>query len=222
MEDGFSGLKISNTTSINNDTESILAKILKNYILPKSETIETEMSTSSFRYPLSNHREPFINESNLSQTSDKENLDIPDLSFHKNKIIKKEMFFTRILRKFKESQAIAIASTSTTVKKTPEEIFNEKYENMKKELEAIEPQKKKDVFPGYSKKVSEDITHLMCGQQNEYIFKGKNIRKSDLRTVYMSTSWLNDEVINHYLNMIIEREPNALHSFDTFFYTKLS
>lgn len=221
MEENFSGLKICNTSSINNDTENILAKILKNYILPKSET--TEMSTSSFRSPLSNRREPFLNESNLSQTSDKENLDIPELSLHKNKIIKKELFFARILRKFKESQAIAIASTSTTAKKkSPEEIFNEKYENMKKELDAIEPQKKKDVFPGFSKEVVEFINNQMRGQLSEYIFKGKNIRKSDLKTVYLPTSWLNDEVINHYLSMIIEREPNALHSFDTFFYTRLS
>lgn len=51
------------------------------------------------------------------------------------------------------------------------------------------------------------------------------IRKDDLSTL-KNTAWLNDEVINFYMNLIVERsksEPkHKIHAFNTFFYTKLS
>jgi Ulp1 family protease len=219
MESHFSALQINNT-SFNDSKDKSLNMILKHYALPKSET--TGLSKSSSRSPLSHHKD-LLNESNLPQSpSGKENVEIPELSFHKNRIIKQEMFYERIIRKFKEKQA-AIESDNTIKKqKSPEDIFKEKLDLMKKELEKIEPSKKKEIFPGYNKEIQDSIIRLMSGPQNEYIMKGKNIKKSDLKTVYSPTAWLNDEVINHYLNMIVERDPNSLHTFDTFFYSKLS
>lgn len=218
MEDSLSRMHITN--SLSNDKDKVLSIILKNYVTPKSE--KAELSSFIGKSPLGICKENCLNQSKLSQISDKENVDIPELSFHKNRIIKQEMFYERILRKFREKQAIS-ASTSTTVKqKSLEDVFMDKFEYMKKELEKIDSPQKKDVFPGYSKEMVDFISRQMSGPQNEHIVKGKNIKKSDLRTVYSSTAWLNDEVINHYINLIIDRDPNSLHAFDTFFYSKLS
>jgi len=203
-----------------NSKEKVLAMILKNYVSPKSSD-DAELSTST-RSSLSIHRENGLNQSNLSQTSDKENVDIPEISFRTNKIINREMFYDRLIRKFKEQQS-AITQVFTTVKQiAPEDIFKEKLEAVKKELEKIEPPKKRDVFPGYCKDIVDNISLQMCGTNNEFIMTGKNLRRSDLKTAYLPTAWLNDEVINHYLNLIIDRDPMSLHAFDTFFYCKLS
>lgn len=217
MESHFSTLQINNTPTTKDKS---LNMILKHYALPKSET--AGLSKSIPRSPLSNHKDHILNQSNLSESSGKENVEIPELSIHKNRIIKKEMFYERIIRKFKEKQAAYELTDAIKKQKSPEDIFQEKLDLMKKELEKIEPPKKQDIFPGYNKEVQDSIIRLMSGPQNEYILNGKNIKKSDLKTVYSPTAWLNDEVINHYLNMIVERDPNSLHTFDTFFYTKLS
>lgn len=34
--------------------------------------------------------------------------------------------------------------------------------------------------------------------------------------------WLNDEIINKYMDLIIERSPNTIYAFNTFFYLSLS
>lgn len=224
MENGFSTLQISgntSTSSINDKNDKALAKILKHYVLPKSET--SGISASSSRSPQSISKGNVLNHSNLSQTSDKENLDIPELGFFKNNIIKNEMFYDRIIRKFREQQAAANLASSTVVKqKSPEDIFKEKLEILKKGLESIEPPKKKDIFPNYSEKISAFIKLEMSSSLNTCIVNGKNIKKSDLATVYKANAWLNDEVINHYLSLIVDRDPVSIHMFETFFYTKLS
>jgi len=220
MEGGFSALKI-NDTSNNADSNKSFAMVLKHYVAPKPET--NILLDSSSRSPMSSHKENILNQSKLSQTSGKENLDIPELSLHKNRIIKKELFYERILRKFKEKQAAAIlTSATTTQQKSPDDIFQEKLELMKKELDKIEPQKKNEIFPGYSKEIAESIALQMSSSLNEYIVQGKNIKKMDLKTIYSPSAWLNDEVINHYLGMIVDRDPTNIHTFDTFFYSKLS
>ncbi|XP_022171502.1 sentrin-specific protease 1-like [Myzus persicae] len=220
MEGGFSALKI-NDTSTNASMDKSFAMILKHYVTPKPET--NILSVSSSRSPMSNHKENILNQSKSSQTSGKENLDVPELSIYSNRIIKKELFYERILRKFKEKQADAILTSATRIQlKSPDDIFQEKLEIMKKELDTNEPQKKNEVFPGYSEEVVESIKLQLSGSLNEYIVQGKTIKKMDLKTVYGSSAWLNDEVINHYLSMIVARDPTNIHTFDTFFYSKLS
>lgn len=219
MERGFSALQICDN-SINDSNNKTLANIVKHLVLPKSETRETLASNS--KSSLNIHKEQVLNQSNLSQTSGKENVDIPELSLHKNRIIKHEMFYDCILRKFKETQAAISLASSKVQHKSPDEIFNEKLEIMNKELNKIKlPVKPIDVFPDYSIDIVEFIQHQMNKPPNEFIIKGKNIKIHDLKTVFMPSAWLNDEVINHYMNMIIERDPNSLHTFDTFFYSKL-
>lgn len=208
MEGGFSALSLNNSTACNDSKEKVLAMILKSYVLPKSEN--TDLSASSSKSP-------------SSQSPGKENLEnITELSHHKNRIIKNEMFYDRILRKFKEKQEASTLALAALKLKSPEDIFRDKLETMRIELEKIEPKKKIDIFPGYSKEVFDFIKCQMSKPPNELIVAGKNIRISDLRTLHQSNGWLNDEVINHYLSLIINRDPDSLHTFDTFFYTKLS
>jgi len=218
MESGFSGLSINNSTS-RNDTDKTLAMILKNYVATKSEN--AELSATSSRSPLSIRKEHFLNQSNLSQTSGKENLKIPELSFHKNRIIKHETFYERILRKFKEKQEAASQVFATIKPQSPDDIFRERFEVIRKELEKLEPLKKKEIIPCHSEDISNFVTQKMIGPPSEIIVKGKTIRRCDLKTLYLSHGWLNDEVINHYFGMIVERDPNNLFVFDTFFYNKL-
>ncbi|XP_050436335.1 sentrin-specific protease 1-like [Adelges cooleyi] len=220
MEHSFSSLHI-NKTSTHSDSERILGLILKNYALPKSKSEALELSTSCSTSPVSIHKQNTMNQTNMSNKSGKENVNIPELSFYKNRKIEQETFYNRILRKFREKQA-ASTLISDRQKKSSDDVFLEKLQTMNKEIEKIEPKKKQEVFPGYSKEVTDFISQKMSGPQNEFIVKGKNIKKSDLRTIYSPTAWLNDEVINHYMNMIVDRDPKSLHTFDTFFYTKLS
>jgi len=221
IDESFCALKISNSTSTNNSKDKALAMILKNYVSPKLSD-DSELPTYNSKSPFSTHKEKMLNQSNLSLASSKENLDIPDISFRTNKIIKREMFYERIIRKFKEQQLIVTPTPATFKHKSPEDLFKEKLDAMKKELDKIQPSKKLDVFPGYCKEIVDNISLQMCGTLNEFIIKGKNLRRSDIKTVYSPTAWINDEVINHYFNMIVERDPKSLHIFDTFFYCKLS
>lgn len=219
MEGGFSALNINENSTNSNIS---FAKILKHYGTPTQEN-NSKKSVTFSRSPMSTPTEDTVNESKSSQISDKENLAIPELSIHGNRIIKHELFYERILRKFKEKRAaVNLASASTIQSRSPEDIFKEKIEVMRKELEKIEPQKKNEIFPGYSEEVTLSIKHQMSGGLNEQIVPGKNIKKNDLKTIYLPKAWLNDEVINHYLNMIVDRDPVNIHTFDTFFYTKLS
>lgn len=70
------------------------------------------------------------------------------------------------------------------------------------------------------------VNRAFKGDPNEILSKkfNLNITRRDLLTL-AGLNWLNDEVINFYMNMIIERGkdskwPNAF-AFNTFFYPKL-
>lgn len=217
MEYGFSALQISDS-SVDDSNSKTLAHIVKHLVLPKLETGETSASCSR-----SIHREHDLTPTNLSQTSDKENVGVRELSFHKNKIIKHEMFYDRILKKFRETKAAMSLASSRIQHKSPDEIFNEKLEVMNEELNKITlPIKQIEVFPGYTNEVLKFIHHQMNKPNSEFVTKGKNIKINDLKSVFLPTAWLNDEVINHYMNLIASRDQDAIHTFDTFFYTKLS
>lgn len=211
--------------------QSVSSSEIKDGVLNQSNLSQTsgKQKLDALKYlkttnvgSLKNFNESILNQSNSSRTSDKENLDIPGLSLNKSRVIHNEMFYERILRRFREKQATVILDPISTTEKSPDDIFQEKLENMKRELEKIQPSVKLDVFPEYSQEIVDLIDRQMAGSPSDYIVQGKNIKKGDLRTVYSPRSWLNDEVINHYLHMIVDREPTLLHTFDTFFYTKLS
>ncbi|NXK29349.1 SENP2 protease, partial [Arenaria interpres] len=73
----------------------------------------------------------------------------------------------------------------------------------------------------------EVIAALGKGQPDEIMssaFKLK-VTREDIQTL-RNLCWINDEVINFYLHLVVERNKNegypAVHAFSTFFYSKLS
>jgi len=122
MEGGFFALKMNDTS---NNADPNKSMVLKHYVAPKPET-NISLDSSS-RSPISNNKQNILNQSKLSQTSGKENVDIPELSLHMNRVIEKELFYETILRKFKERQAAAIlTSATTTQQKSIDDIFQER------------------------------------------------------------------------------------------------
>lgn len=99
-------------------------------------------------------------------------------------------------------------------------IVRGKLDITKKEFQETEPQKKLELFPNYCKEVRDFIHFQMSKPEELYIIQGKNIKIKDLKTLYYNGSWLNDEVINHYMSMIVERDSN-LHAFSMIFYNFL-
>ena len=57
---------------------------------------------------------------------------------------------------------------------------------------------------------------------NEILIEKYNceIRRKDIKTL-QGLNWLNDEIINFYFNMLMERSPKEIYCFNTFFYSKL-
>lgn len=206
---------------MNESKEGVMNMIYKSYA--PSKPITFDLSTSISRSPLSIRRDHSLNSSTVSKTSGKENSDILELSLQNNKIINHESFYERILRKFREKQAEVkyLDETAAVAPKSPDDILKEKLETMRKQLDKIKHVKKEDVFPEYSEEVLDSIKCQISGSPSDTIIKGKNIKKCDLRTVYAPKSWLNDEVINHYLSLIVNRDPDSIHTFDTFFYSRL-
>lgn len=80
-----------------------------------------------------------------------------------------------------------------------------------------------DVTDDMEKEISDALGPGPPGEILSSAFK-LHITRGDIRTL-KDTAWLNDEIINFYMNLIMERSENqgcpALHAFNTFFYTKL-
>ncbi|XP_051516938.1 sentrin-specific protease 1-like isoform X2 [Myxocyprinus asiaticus] len=92
-----------------------------------------------------------------------------------------------------------------------------------------EPQSIKDEpeFPELTEDMEREVNRaLRGGSQDEVLSEGfrLTITRKDLQTLsYLN--WLNDEVINFYMNMLVERskQPNlpSVYTFNTFFFPKL-
>lgn len=96
-----------------------------------------------------------------------------------------------------------------------------------KPLEEQEKGKDQDQFPEVTTDMESEITSALGpGPQDEVLsssFK-LNITRGDMQTL-REGQWLNDEIINFYMSLLMERSKSpgfpALHTFSTFFYTKL-
>ncbi|XP_070609223.1 sentrin-specific protease 2 isoform X2 [Erythrolamprus reginae] len=98
-----------------------------------------------------------------------------------------------------------MSGSITLAKRTTENEFKQKKENMEKEI----------------------ANALSCGQDDEILtsaFK-LNVTRRDIQTL-KNQQWLNDVVINFYMNLLVERNKiqrfPVLYAFSTFFYSKLS
>nr|XP_055043687.1 sentrin-specific protease 1 [Misgurnus anguillicaudatus] len=82
-------------------------------------------------------------------------------------------------------------------------------------------------FPELTEEMESEVNRaLRVGSQDEVLSEGfrLTITRKDLQTL-SNLNWLNDEVINFYMNMLVERskQPNlpSAYTFNTFFYPKL-
>ncbi|XP_067095899.1 sentrin-specific protease 1 [Osmerus mordax] len=94
-------------------------------------------------------------------------------------------------------------------------------------LEEPTPLEEKPEFPELSEAMEGDVSRaLRGGGQDEVLSEGfrLTITRKDLHTL-SHLNWLNDEVINFYMNLLVERskEPSlpSVHTFNTFFFPKL-
>lgn len=82
------------------------------------------------------------------------------------------------------------------------------------------------IYPRYCHGFFIDLFCQYLGTKDK-LLKGKiDMSKYDLLTVYLECSWLNDQVINKYFDLVKKRNNEldkfSIHVFDTFFYTMYS
>ncbi|XP_069042831.1 sentrin-specific protease 1 [Lepisosteus oculatus] len=94
-------------------------------------------------------------------------------------------------------------------------------------VEETKPVREEPEFPELTQSMEEEVTKaLRGGSQDEVLSEGfrLTITRKDLQTL-SHLNWLNDEVINFYMNMLVERSKRpglpSVHTFNTFFYPKL-
>ncbi|EEB20308.1 sentrin/sumo-specific protease, putative [Pediculus humanus corporis] len=91
----------------------------------------------------------------------------------------------------------------------------------------IEPSKDKYELPTLNELQEKRISSILVGAPSGEVLVekyGLQIKRRDLQTL-KGLNWLNDEVINFYMNLIMERGKNdklpSVYAFNTFFYPKL-
>uniref|UniRef100_A0A7N4Q1N7 SUMO specific peptidase 1 n=1 Tax=Sarcophilus harrisii TaxID=9305 RepID=A0A7N4Q1N7_SARHA len=84
-----------------------------------------------------------------------------------------------------------------------------------------------DEFPELTEEMEKEIKNVFRnGNQDEILSEAfrLTITRKDIQTLN-NLNWLNDEIINFYMNMIMERSKEkgmpSVHAFNTFFFTKL-
>ncbi|XP_042306172.1 sentrin-specific protease 1 [Sceloporus undulatus] len=82
-------------------------------------------------------------------------------------------------------------------------------------------------FPEITEEMDREIKSVLrSGNQDEVLSEAfrLTITRKDIQTLN-NLNWLNDEIINFYMNMLVERSKQkgfpTVHAFNTFFYTKL-
>nr|XP_057940557.1 sentrin-specific protease 1-like isoform X1 [Doryrhamphus excisus] len=90
-----------------------------------------------------------------------------------------------------------------------------------------EPLEDKPEFPELSKEMEAQVDKVLRRGSPDEVFSegfGLSLTRKDLQTL-SGLNWLNDEVINFYMNLLVERSKNpkmpSVNTFSTFFYPKL-
>uniref|UniRef100_A0A8C3TCD5 SUMO specific peptidase 2 n=1 Tax=Chelydra serpentina TaxID=8475 RepID=A0A8C3TCD5_CHESE len=118
------------------------------------------------------------------------------------------------------SVRLCLGSRSSAVARRPTAI-------VVKEQKCPGPEKSTEHLPELTEDMEREITNALGhGQEDEILssaFKLK-VTRGDIQTL-RNHHWLNDEVINFYMNLLMERNKQqgfpVLHAFSTFFYPKL-
>ncbi|CAM2119721.1 sentrin-specific protease 2 isoform X2 [Caretta caretta] len=117
------------------------------------------------------------------------------------------------------SVRLCLGSRSSAVARRPAAVL--------KEQKCPGPEKSTERLPELTEDMEREITNALGhGQEGEILssaFKLK-VTRGDIQTL-RNHHWLNDEVINFYMNLLVERNKQqgfpVLHAFSTFFYPKL-
>uniref|UniRef100_A0A3Q3L9X9 SUMO specific peptidase 1 n=1 Tax=Mastacembelus armatus TaxID=205130 RepID=A0A3Q3L9X9_9TELE len=94
-------------------------------------------------------------------------------------------------------------------------------------VEETKPLEDKPEFPELTQEMEAEVNRVLRGGNPHEVLSegfGLSLTRKDLQTL-SSLNWLNDEVINFYMNLLVERskEPSlpSVNTFNTFFYPKL-
>ncbi|XP_039564424.1 sentrin-specific protease 1 isoform X3 [Passer montanus] len=93
--------------------------------------------------------------------------------------------------------------------------------------ERARPGQADDDFPEITEEMEKEIKSLFRGGNQDEVLSEAfrlTITRKDIQTLN-NLNWLNDEIINFYMNLLMERSKDkdlpAVHAFNTFFFTKL-
>ncbi|XP_029974540.1 sentrin-specific protease 1 [Salarias fasciatus] len=94
-------------------------------------------------------------------------------------------------------------------------------------IEELKPSEEKPEFPTLTQEMELEVNKVLRGGNPHEVLSegfGLSLTRKDLQTL-SNLNWLNDEVINFYMNLLVERskEPElpSVNTFNTFFYPKL-
>ncbi|XP_015672618.1 sentrin-specific protease 1 [Protobothrops mucrosquamatus] len=140
------------------------------------------------------------------------------------------------LRHIEEQKALALQLQNQRLQKetsVPESINLHLRVPLEKEIPVtIVPEDNKiveseDEFPEITEEMEKEIKNVLrSGNQDEVLSEAfrLTITRKDIQTL-KHLNWLNDEIINFYMSMLMERSKQkgfpTVHAFNTFFFTKL-
>ncbi|XP_075952149.1 sentrin-specific protease 1 isoform X1 [Anarhichas minor] len=93
-------------------------------------------------------------------------------------------------------------------------------------IEESKPLEEKPEFPDFTEEMEAEVNKGLRGGNHEVLSEGfgLSLTRKDLQTL-SNLNWLNDEVINFYMNLLVERSKDpglpSVNTFNTFFYPKL-
>ncbi|XP_042348412.1 sentrin-specific protease 1 [Plectropomus leopardus] len=93
-------------------------------------------------------------------------------------------------------------------------------------IEEPKPLEEKPEFPELTEEMEAEVNRALRGAHHEVLSEGfgLSLTRKDLQTL-SNLNWLNDEVINFYMNLLVERSKDpslpSVNTFNTFFYPKL-
>ncbi|XP_044208378.1 sentrin-specific protease 1 [Thunnus albacares] len=94
-------------------------------------------------------------------------------------------------------------------------------------IEEPKPLEEKPEFPELTEDMETEVNRVLRGGSPHEVLSegfGLSLRRKDLQTL-SNLNWLNDEVINFYMNLLVERSKDpslpSVNTFNTFFYPKL-
>uniref|UniRef100_A0A3B4WLN0 SUMO specific peptidase 1 n=1 Tax=Seriola lalandi dorsalis TaxID=1841481 RepID=A0A3B4WLN0_SERLL len=94
-------------------------------------------------------------------------------------------------------------------------------------IEEPKPLEEKPEFPELTEEMEAEVNRVLRGGSPHEVLSegfGLSLTRKDLHTL-SNLNWLNDEVINFYMNLLVERSKDpslpSVNTFNTFFYPKL-